>query len=212
MGQKKKVQFDTLPLFPLPVVLFPESLLPLHIFEERYKLMISETVDKGSHFGVVLWDGEAAAVAETGCSAEVIKTEELDEGKMNIMTVGKRRFRIRAMLQERPYLLASVEYVDDKECSDEAGEMAEKIRSAIGDILRLSSKIVDKEFVVDGQIPDDPAQLSFWVASNFYGSPIDQQELLEMLNPIDRLEEELMVLDAARKHLAAKASLKDALG
>lgn len=201
-----------LPLFPLPVVLFPGAALPLHIFEERYKLMIGKVLEEESPFGVVFWDGESSGVAETGCTAQIDQVKKLDDGRMNLVTTGLKRFRIVDVLEEQPYIVASVQYLSDTETGDKAVTLVDNIKSTLVEILRLSSKLVEKDFEIQGKIPDDPAKLSYWVASNFYGSPNDQQELLEICDTEHRLTEELAVLDSARKHLAAKVSLKDALG
>jgi len=210
-----EVNGNTLPLFPLPVVLFPGAELPLHIFEERYKLMIGKVLEEEKNFGVVFWDGESTSVAETGCTAHIESVKKFDDGRMNLQTTGMRRFKIVDVIQEQPYIIASIEYLDE-ETEEDAGAKAQTlvkdITTVLREILRLSSKLVDKDFEIQGDIPDDPVELSFWVASNFYGSPDDQQELLEMSGTEDRLKEELLVLDSARKHLAAKVSLKDALG
>ncbi len=201
-----------LPLFPLPVVLFPGAALPLHIFEERYKLMIGKVLEEESPFGVVFWDGESSGVAETGCTAQIEQVKKLDDGRMNLVTTGLKRFRIVDVLEEQPYIVASVQYLSDTETGEKAVTLVDSIKSTLVEILRLSSKLVEKDFEIQGKIPDDPAKLSYWVASNFYGSPNDQQELLEICDTEHRLTEELAVLDSARKHLAAKVSLKDALG
>ncbi len=203
---------NTLPLFPLPVVLFPGAELPLHIFEDRYKLMIGKVLDEQAPFGVVFWDGESTSVAETGCTAMISDVKKFDDGRMNLMTMGERRFKIVDVIQEQPYIIATIEYLEDNGASEKADVLVKDIASVLKEILRLSSKLVDKEFEIQGTIPEDPVELSYWVAANFYGSPDDQQELLEMSGTEARLKEELAVLDSARKHLAAKVSLKDALG
>ncbi|MBX3074484.1 LON peptidase substrate-binding domain-containing protein [Candidatus Obscuribacterales bacterium] len=203
---------NTLPLFPLPVVLFPGAELPLHIFEDRYKLMIGKVLDEQAPFGVVFWDGESTSVAETGCTAMISDVKKFDDGRMNLMTMGERRFKIVDVIQEQPYIIATIEYLEDNGTSEKADVLVKDIASVLKEILRLSSKLVDKEFEIQGTIPEDPVELSYWVAANFYGSPDDQQELLEMSGTEARLKEELAVLDSARKHLAAKVSLKDALG
>lgn len=206
---------QTLPLFPLPVVLFPGAELPLHIFEERYKLMIGKILDEKTDFGVVFWDGESGGVAETGCTAHVETVDRFDDGRMNLRTTGARRFRIVDVIQEQPYIIATIEYLDDEiddKTEEKATNLVKDITEVLKEILRLSSKLVDRDFEIQGTIPQDPVKLSFWVASNFYGSPDDQQELLEMCGTEDRLQEEYLVLDSARKHLAAKVSIKDAIG
>lgn len=212
MSEKQQNEHHELPLFPLPVVLFPGAVLPLHIFEERYKEMMGKVIEEKGKFGVVFWDGESTGVAETGCSAEIQNVKKYPDGRMNLMTEGVERFKIVDVIQEQPYIIATVEFLQDPDTGEKAKRLAEHIIEILEDILRLSSKLVDKDFEMTGDVPEDPAELSFWVASNFYGSPEDQQELLEMQVPEERLEEELMVLNAARKHLAAKVSLKDALG
>lgn len=203
---------NIMPLFPLPVVLFPGAELPLHIFEERYKLMIGKVLDDQAPFGVVFWDGESTSVAETGCTATISDVKKFDDGRMNLMTTGERRFKIVDVIQEQPYIVATVEFLEDNGAGDKTDVLVKDIASVLKEILRLSSKLVDKEFEIQGTIPEDPVELSYWVAANFYGSPDDQQELLEMSGTEDRLKEELAVLDSARKHLAAKVSLKEALG
>lgn len=204
--------FETLPLFPLPVVLFPGAVLPLHIFEERYKLMIGKVLEEERSFGVVFWDGESTSVAETGCIATIDTVKKLEDGRMNLVTTGLKRFRIVDVVQEQPYIVATIELLEEPATGEKATHLVDDITRTLKEILRLSSKLVDKDFEIQGSIPEDPLKLSYWVASNFYGSPNDQQELLEMCDTEDRLKEEYLVLDSARKHLAAKVSLKDALG
>ncbi len=121
-----------LPLFPLEIVLFPEEPLPLHIFEDRYKTMIGECLQakaagKGQQeFGVVLLKGQA--VSSVGCTARIINlTRQYEDGRMDILTVGKRRFEILLTNEERPYLQGTVDYFEDDgpdAPSDKAAEIA----------------------------------------------------------------------------------------
>jgi Lon protease-like protein len=105
---------ELLPLFPLSVVLLPRHVLPLHIFEDRYKEMIGAVLDTGSEFGVVLAAKEG--IARVGCTATVEQVlQRYDDGRLDIMTRGQRRFAIRTLDQEKEYLRASVEYFDDEE-------------------------------------------------------------------------------------------------
>jgi Lon protease-like protein len=104
-----------LPLFPLNTVLFPNTPLPLHIFEERYKVMIEECMAGRRTFGVVLIKqgtpelGPLAEPHRVGCSAQITHLEPLQDGRMNIVVVGQERFRIRTLDSSRPYLVGSVE-------------------------------------------------------------------------------------------------------
>src|SRR6266481_4942411 len=96
-----------LPLFPLEVVLLPGATLPLHIFEERYKLMIGEALEGRSEFGIVLAKGRS--LANLGCSAEVEKVvKRYEDGRLDILTAGRRRFEILFLDDQKPYLQAAV--------------------------------------------------------------------------------------------------------
>jgi Lon protease-like protein len=102
-----------LPLFPLNVVLFPRSALPLHIFEERYKVLINECVERGTPFGIAL--SRDKGIAEVGCSANVSSvTRRYDDGRMDVVVGGVKRYRLLRYESGRaPYLLGEVEYFDD---------------------------------------------------------------------------------------------------
>src|SRR5437868_4773819 len=103
---------EILPLFPLGLVLFPGMILPLHIFEERYKLMISECIEQNKNFGIVYYKGDK--VCSTGCSARVLNiTQKYDDGSMDILTEGMDRFNIQSTSDAKPYLEAKVNYFDD---------------------------------------------------------------------------------------------------
>jgi Lon protease-like protein len=103
---------DALPLFPLGVVLLPGMSLPLHIFEERYKLMIAECLEHEGEFGIVLSNGERMESA--GCTAAVRRVlRRYPDGRMDVLTVGKRRFRILELREGRPWLEALVEPLQD---------------------------------------------------------------------------------------------------
>lgn len=112
MSHNTRMPQGLLPLFPLEVVLLPHTPLPLHIFEERYKLMIAECLEKGSEFGVVLVRGKG--VLRTGCAAEIEKVlERYDDGRLDILALGRRRFEIRTLDTSLDWYRAEVEYFDD---------------------------------------------------------------------------------------------------
>jgi Lon protease-like protein len=105
---------DLLPLFPLAVVLLPHNQLPLHIFEDRYKQMIADVMASGSEFGVVLAAGQG--LMSNGCTATVEELlKEYPDGRMDILTLGRRRFAIEVVNVEMDYLRAKVNYFDDDE-------------------------------------------------------------------------------------------------
>ena len=108
--------FD-LPLFPLNTVLFPGTSLSLHIFEERYKLMIGRCIEANQHFGAVLIKsgsevlsmGRAADPFFIGCTAQITQVQSLGAGRMNITAIGKERFHILSLGRDQPYLTGQVE-------------------------------------------------------------------------------------------------------
>src|ERR1700730_13359697 len=106
------MQDGLLPLFPLQVVLLPESQLPLHIFEDRYKEMIGEVLRDKLEFGVVL--ASEKGIVNTGCTATVDRVlREYQDGRLDILTRGRRRFEILLLNEERPLLRRAVEFFDD---------------------------------------------------------------------------------------------------
>jgi Lon protease-like protein len=176
-------------LFPLGLVLLPGEVMPLHIFEERYKLLVQERLD-GGEFGIVLaGDG---TLRECGCIARVAELlEELDDGRMNILVEGGRRFRLLELLTpDRPeveYLRGLIDYYDDEEPDAPA-----ELRAGVLDVFRKMLMLVDVES------PNEPGgggPLSFSVAAAFdFGASL-KQELLESLSESQRLETLLRVME-----------------
>lgn len=106
------MQQGLLPLFPLELVLMPGAHLPLHIFEERYKEMVGEALRDKTEFGIVLVSGRG--LEDTGCTATVEGVlREYADGRLDIVTVGRRRFEILLVNEERNFLRGSVEFFDD---------------------------------------------------------------------------------------------------
>jgi Lon protease-like protein len=116
-GFKIKPVSDLLPLFPLDLVLFPGMALPLHIFEPRYKEMIGECLEHDAPFGIVraIEDG----IAQIGCSAEVVTVvKRYDDGRMDIVTQGLRRFEILEVNQDRSFLQGEVKFLKEDTLAD----------------------------------------------------------------------------------------------
>jgi len=103
-----------IPLFPLQVVVFPRTSLPLHIFEERYKKMVGEAIRDSSEFGIVLAKEEG--IVNAGCTVAVEKLLQMyPDGRMDILTRGRQRFEIESLDEEMEYLRANVNFFDDEE-------------------------------------------------------------------------------------------------
>src|SRR5919107_6036237 len=105
---------EELPLFPLGVVALPHELVPLHIFEERYKTMIGECLERETEFGIV-WAADDG-LRPVGCAMEITEVlERMDDGRLNILTRGTRPFRVVAERDALPYPAGTVEFLEDKD-------------------------------------------------------------------------------------------------
>ena len=205
-----------LPVFPLSTVLFPGLVLPLHIFEERYRTLVRELVaspEDGPHeFGVVtlrrgsevqtLPEGDEQPVDETpvtsdqlyevGCTAELRQVTELPDGRFDIVTVGRRRFRVLSLTPgTEPYLTAEVEWLpEDDEPDPIADLLAARVLTAFRtylELLRPASEVLD-------QVPDDPTVLSHLIAATAQLTTEERQMLLAAPDTASRLRAELKLL------------------
>ncbi len=192
-------------LFPLGIVLLPGEVVPLHIFEERYRKLIGERLEEGE-FGIVL--AEDDTVRECGTAARVAQLiEELDDGRMNILVQGERRFRIVEVREpddpETDYLTAEVDYYRDSE-----PEASPELRDAV---LTVFAKMLS---LMDVESPEEPAgegPLSFRIAAAVdFGAPL-KQELLESLSEEQRLETLLTVMTSLLPRLELRKEREEAI-
>ena len=146
-----------LPLFPLEVVLLPGATLPLHIFEERYKLMIGEALERHSEFGIVLAKGRS--LANLGCSALVEKViKRYEDGRLDILTAGRRRFEILFLDDQQPYLQAAVHFIaDDEAAAAPAPEVIARLRQLCA---RAAEYVPAMEAVAGGEEALDTFQIA----------------------------------------------------
>ncbi|HEY9847753.1 MAG TPA: LON peptidase substrate-binding domain-containing protein [Candidatus Caenarcaniphilales bacterium] len=201
-----------LPLFPLPeVVLFPGRPLPLHIFEFRYRIMMSTILESDRRFGVLMWDPNRGRSVSIGCCAEVVRFERLPDDRMMLLSLGQQRFRVLETIREKPYRVGLVEWIEDAPPRKELNHLALEVKQLLQDVVHLSAKLTDQAIELPEDIPSLPTELSYWVASNFYGAATEQQILLEMQDTAARLEREAEILTSTRGHLAARTVLKDTL-
>lgn len=202
--------YARLPVFPLGTVLFPGLVLPLHIFEERYRELVRHLIGLPDgaprEFGVVAirsgWEVQppagqggpsAVTLHEVGCTAEVRQITELADGRFDLVTVGRRRFRI-AEIDERatPYLTAEVEWLPEPAGQEEAADLlAPRVLAVFRQYLGLIR--TDPE-VISEQLPDDPTVLSHLVAATAALTVADRQRLLATPDTAERLRAELRLL------------------
>ena len=198
-----------LPLFPLPdVVLFPQEVLPLHIFEHRYRMMLRTVLESDRRFGVVRWDPETKAMAQIGCCAEILQCQTEEDDRSNVITLGQQRFRVLDIVREAPFIIGMVAWVEDEPTDDDMAPLAGEVQGALRDVVDLSAKLLGNTTTLPDDLPDLPRELSFWVGGHLGGAVADQQQqLLEMTSTADRLEFEL--LDHTRRQLAARTVIQD---
>jgi len=166
------------PLFPLDVVLFPGSPLPLHIFEPRYKEMIGECLMSKTDFGVVR--AEKDGVAQIGCTAEILAvTKTYDDGRMDIVAQGRKRFELLEVNQERTFLRGEVLFVPD-ELDKPAADQVQQAVKLHAEILSLAGARQD--------LPEGETWLSYHLAGSL---PLDldfKQSLLVMRSEAQRIQ------------------------
>ena len=202
-----------LPLFPLPeVVLFPQEVLPLHIFESRYRIMLQSGLESDSMFGVIKWDPTSKTMANIGCCAQIIKHQTAEDGRSNIITLGQQRFQILEIIRSTPYCSAMVSWINDEnvENLNNLDVLKDSVTEALNDVVKLTSKLTNSKKNLPDKLPSNPMELSFWIGAHL-GGPVaeEQQRLLEERNTYTRLQREFEMLDHTRKQLAARTALKE---
>lgn len=190
-----------IPLFPLEVVLFPGVPLPLHIFEPRYKLMVRQSMEHSQQFGVVLSKRES--IAKVGCTAEIIElVKEYPDGRMDILTMGERPFRIVEVFSEKPYREADVEFLPDadEEPEDEDAEL-----------LRTYERCHE---LIYGQAPeaeerDESTALSYQIAADLPLELDRKQSLLELRGERERRSQLLAHLRELLPSLSQRSRMRE---
>ena len=170
---------DSLPLFPLGLVLLPEEVVPLHIFEERYKLMIGECLDREEEFGIIWMSDDG--LKDVGCTARVTQLlERMDDGRMNVLVQGAEPFRLLRRIEDLPYPAGDVELLEDAERESEEAASA-GARERYADLV---------ERVTDARPTDqDLEQLDAYGMAATLDFALDaKQGLLELRSEQRRLE------------------------
>jgi Lon protease-like protein len=193
-GPPMAVENRTLPLFPLDLVLFPNAVIPLTIFEERYKLMIRRCLDGDSEFGVVLIKtgsevGESAEPHSVGTVARIIDVQHLGDERMRIAVAGRDRFRIEAVTRVEPYLEGRVEVLHDDPADGLAEQDMDSLRTAATQHIRLLHGLRGG-WVNEPRLPAEPSELSYFVAVLLQSANPEKQALLEEGSTAARLRAE----------------------
>jgi uncharacterized protein len=194
---------EMLPLFPLGAVLYPGMLLPLHIFEDRYRQLVRDLLARPEprRFGVIaIRKGRETGVEgvhslyEIGCSATLRRVEEHPDGRFDIVTVGTRRFRLLALDQTRPYLQGDIEPLTDEAVDrDAAAPLVRTVQTAFQAYVDALTEGGGAVVRVD-DLPDEPTLLSFLVAAAMVIDLPERQGLLAEPDTVRRLSAERSLL------------------
>jgi Lon protease-like protein len=181
-----------IPLFPLGLVLFPGMPLSLHIFEERYKLMVNECLDQKKEFGIFFFNGHQ--IQDIGCSAVIIRVlKEYSDGKLDIICVGKKRFFIKKLLESKTYLESEVIYFDDE--IEKIPREWQDIAAKGINLLWQTERIPPKEEGLRLLKKMDYKGISFLIAGSEGFTPEEKQVFLEMTSTLDRLRKGIHSLE-----------------
>jgi Lon protease-like protein len=205
---------ERLPLFPLGTVLFPGLVLPLHLFEERYRLLVRDLLDRpeprrlgivGIELGQEVGDTTGMRLAEVGCVAEVHGVNERPGGRYDIVTIGAERFRIKQLDRALPYLRGEVEFLPE-EAGAEPGPYAHRVR-LLFQLYRHRLAAAGAEVADPVELPDDPVRLSYLVAAAVVLDGQDKQRLLEAEDAALRLRAEQDLLARETRLLRSLATV-----
>jgi len=186
---------NELPIFPLSVVLFPGVPLPLHIFEPRYRQMLSDVREGNNLFGVSYFDSSAVESdyppeGHIGCVAEVTESQTLPDGRSNILTIGVIRYRLDEYVERGDlYLRARVSFFEDEDEDDERlRESSREVAESFTRIARAVRIINDERAHLPDISDTEPQRLSFLVAAAMEVDTDAKMELLELRSTSERLD------------------------
>jgi len=197
---------DVLPLFPLSEVLFPGMLLPLHIFEPRYRLMIKRCLDEKIPFGVVLISagtevGPGADFFHVGTTARIKRVQRAEDGRLYIASIGEQRFRVLSTNQDQPYLQGSIEVIPEQPGEgarldplfDRAMDLLSRYLELITGSDQLRDNLKEKEF--------SPQALSYTIGTLLQVDRTEKQSILEIPATSARLDHEVKMMEAELRQL-----------
>ena len=187
-------ELEEIPVFPLSTVLFPGAILPLHIFEDRYKKLMRYAIDNGGIFGLSYRSDSAIGretppeIGSVGCVAKINAVVPLEGGRMNIISTGLVRYRVLAVQQSSPFVVARIEpLTDDLEPGADLNQIFDDIADSCRKFLEAAQALDEPNAPINQDLPEDPEAFSLLVSSAL---PIDndaKQTLLEMTSTRLRL-------------------------
>jgi uncharacterized protein len=203
---------DAVPMFPLGTVLFPYALLPLHVFEPRYRIMMRHVLAGDREFGVVLIErgsevGGGDTRFDVGTLARIVQIAELPDGRYAVSTVGLRRIRVRRWLDDDPYPRAEIDALDESASTDDADAARGRVVEGFARVAALARRIDAR--IGDAPVFDaDPARASYEAAAVAPIGPLDAQQLLAIDDAATRLDALAAMLGEREAELRARLDLE----
>jgi Lon protease-like protein len=185
-----------LPMFPLGMVLFPTQLLPLHVFEPRYRQMTRDLLAGDGRFGVVLIErgnevGGGDTRSDFGCVAQLVQAQQTPDGRFALMAIGVERLRVTRWLPDEPYPRALVQIVDDTESALSPEDLENRYRASMAmlrRVLALAAEIGEPAPASTIEFLDDPRTGSLQLCAAVPVGPFDRQRLLAASGADERLD------------------------
>jgi len=196
---------DRIPLFPLDVVLLPGVDLPLHIFEPRYREMVRKCLDEKSEFGMLL--ALQKGIVHVGCTAEIVEVvKRYNDGRMDILTVGRTPFRVVQLHTENPLLEGEVDYLEDRETRADA-----RTRRELVELYEACHTLIFEDYPKN---TGDSARenLSYLVAGTLPMDLLWKQQILELRSEADRQERLVAYLREWAPHLQKSEAMRQRAG
>jgi len=192
---------ERIPLFPLNVVLLPGAELPLHIFEPRYREMVKNCLEEKTEFGMLL--SLPKGVARVGCTAEILDVvKRYEDGRMDIVTAGRAPFRVVELFTEDPLLEGHVDYLEDRETTDNP-----RIQRELVELFEACHTLIFDDYPknLGG---DAPEGLSYVVAATLPLDLLWKQQILELRSEADRQERLVAYLREWAPHLQKAEAMR----
>jgi ATP-dependent Lon protease len=196
---------ERIPLFPLNVVLLPGADLPLHIFEPRYREMVKNCMEEKSEFGMLL--SLPKGVARVGCTAEILDVvKRYDDGRMDILTVGRAPFRVVELFTEDTLLEGHVDYLEDREIPANP-----RIQRELVELFEACYTLIFEDYPknLEGASPEE---LSYLVAAALPMELLWKQQILELRSEADRQERLVTYLREWAPHLQKSEAMRQRAG
>lgn len=213
-SMEKILGIKHLPLFPLPLVLLPNELLPLHIFEPRYRQMLNDIALDKNIFGVSFFDPkedfiEKPETGTIGCAAEVREVQTMEDGRSNVLTIGLVRYRLLDYVDAgEPYLVGDVEFFEDfAEDENLVKPMADEVFALFERIAKAAHQLSGERASFPNLPQAEPEALSFLVTAAFNLEIGIKYELLELRSTLERLTRLREILEQAVVKMEESANI-----